>query len=138
MVPKDEDDQHRPLRYTGGPSGKGILVPAFSAPVTILAPKPATGFSVASVAGTTADLSWTLPAQPEGVIVTAVKVHSTMTEPSGEHDTDVFARDGGTNLGADATSQAWPIIHGDFIFFLRRPARHQRRRRRFPSRDLVE
>ncbi len=117
MVPNTDpspgfpEGRHNPLRYTDG-----TLVEAFSVPVTILAPKPATGLSASFVSGRTVDLSWTLPAQPEGVIVTAVKVHSTMTEPGGEHDTDVFARDGGTDLGADATSQAWPIIHGDFAF----------------------
>ena len=114
MVPVSEyapeGSRPQPLRYTDG-----TLVAAFSAPVTVLAPKPATGFSVASVVGTTADLSWTLPAQPEGVIVTAVSIHSKMTAPGGEHDTDVFAR-GGTDLRADATSQRWPIIHGDFTF----------------------
>lgn len=121
MVPKGEDDQHRPLRYMGGTLGAGTLVPAFSAPVTILAPKPATGLSVSFVAGRT---------------VTAVEVHGTMTSPGVTKVPD-FSSYGNSRLAADATSQERQVIHGDFTFYPR-PARHQLRRPGYPGRVVDE
>ena len=41
---------------------------------TPVAPKAATGLTASNVTHTTADLSWTLPEQPEGVTVSAVEV----------------------------------------------------------------
>ncbi|MCY4075402.1 MAG: fibronectin type III domain-containing protein [Acidobacteria bacterium] len=117
MVPKNSDGPegwHNPLRYTDG-----TLVEAFSGvPVTILAPKPATGLSVSFVSGRTVNLSWTLPAQPAGVSVTAVEVHSDMARPGSTRGPD-FSSYGLARLAADATSQTWPVIHGGFTFYWR-------------------
>ena len=120
MVPNTDpspgfpEGRYNPLRYTDG-----TLVAAFSGvPVTVLAPKPAIGLSVSFVSGTTANLSWTLPAQPEGVIVTAVEVHSDMDVPGSTRGPD-FSSYGLSRLAADATSQERPVIHGDFTFHYR-------------------
>ena len=119
MVPRTDpnpplfpEGRHMPLRYTDG-----TLVAAFSgAPVTVLAPKPATGVTASFVSGRTVNLSWTLPAQPPGVSVTAVEVHSDMVEPG---STRAAVLSGGARLAADATSQERPVIHGGFTFYYR-------------------
>ncbi len=120
MVPNTDpspgfpEGRYNPLRYTDG-----TLVAAFSGvPVTVLAPKPAIGLLVSFVSGTTANLSWTLPAQPEGVIVTAVEVDSDMDVPGSTRGPD-FSSHGLSRLAADATSQERPVIHGDFTFHYR-------------------
>ena len=108
------EGRHNPLRYTDG-----TLVAAFSGvPVTILAPKPATGLSVSFVSGKTVNLSWTLPAQPAGVSVTAVEVHSDMAQPGSTRGPN-FSSYGTSRLAADATSQEQPVIHGGFTFYYR-------------------
>ena len=77
-------------------------------------PKPATGLSFSNVTGTTVDLSWTLPDQSEGVIVTAVEVHSGgLVKPGDENHRD-FSLYGHVELAGDATSITWPILHGGF------------------------
>ena len=77
-------------------------------------PKPATGLSFSNVTGTAVNLSWTLPAQPEGVIVTAVEVHSGgLIEPGDENVPD-FSSYGSVELAGDATSIEWPVLHGGF------------------------
>ena len=116
--PQDPDENGREwdnrLRYTDN-----TLVEAFSGvPVTILAPKPATGVSVSFVSGRTVNLSWTLPAQPAGVRVTAVEVHSTQTAPGVTTGSD-FSAYGLSRLAADTTSQERPVIHGGFTFYYR-------------------
>ena len=108
------EGRHNPLRYTDG-----TLVKAFSVPVTILAPKPATGLSVSFVSGRTVDLSWTLPAQPAGVTVTAVEVHGGMTSSGVTKAPDDISTWGVLSLAADATSTTWSVIHGDFTFYFR-------------------
>ena len=118
MVPKTRDEngweRDNRLRYTDN-----TLVEAFSGvPVTILAPKPATGLSVSFVSGRTVNLSWALPAQPAGVSVTAVEVHSDMAQPGSTRGPD-FSSYGLARLAADATSQTWPVIHGGFTFYWR-------------------
>lgn len=106
-TPGYPDGRHLPLRYTDG-----TLVPEFSgAPVTILAPKPATDLTFSNQFGTTIDLSWTLPAEPEGVVVTKVQVRSGMTSPVSTRDCRVT---GGAYRDADLTSVTWPIMHGGF------------------------
>ena len=106
------EGRHMPLRYTDG-----TLVAAFSGvPVTIPAPKPATGVTASFVSGRTVNLAWTLPAQPAGVSVTAVEVHSDMVEPG---STRAAVLSGGARLAADATSQERPVIHGGFTFYYR-------------------
>ena len=77
-------------------------------------PKPATGLSFSNVTGTTVDLSWTLPAQPEGVIVTAVEVHSGGLVKPGDENVPDFSAYGHVELAGDATSIAWPVLHGGF------------------------
>ena len=120
MVPNTDpspgfpEGRHNPLRYTDG-----TLVPAFSdVPVTILAPKPATGVTASFVSGRTVNLAWTLPAQPAGVSVTAVEVHATQTEPGVTTGPD-FSFYGQSRLAADTTSQEQPVIHGGFTFYYR-------------------
>ncbi|MDE2752312.1 MAG: SwmB domain-containing protein [Gemmatimonadota bacterium] len=105
--------RHFPLRYTDG-----TLVPAFTgAPVTILAPKPATDLTFSNEVGTTIDLSWTLPTQPEGVVVTSVEVHGVFTKRGRAAD---FTSYGTARLAADATSITWPVFHGGvFIHYFR-------------------
>ena len=77
-------------------------------------PKPATGLSFSNVTGTTVDLSWSLPAQPEGVIVTAVEVHSGgLVKPGDENHRD-FSLYGHVELAGDATTITWSAIHGGF------------------------
>ena len=75
-------------------------------------PKPATGLSFSNVTGETVDLSWTLPAQPEGVIVTGVEVQGGLITRPGEEVPDFSSYALGGKLAADATSQTWPVIHG--------------------------
>ena len=95
------------LRYTDG-----TLVPAFSgAPVTILIPRPATDLTLSEPVGRNIDLSWTLPAQPGGVVVTKVRVNSGMTTPGSTSDCRVW---GGASRDADVTSATMPIFHGGF------------------------
>jgi hypothetical protein len=107
-------EEHEPLRYTDG-----TLVPEFSgAPVTILAPKPATGLSFSNQVGSAIDLSWTLPTQPEGVIVTSVEVHSARVEPGSSRVPD-FSFYGQVSLAADATTITWPVMHGGFTHYFR-------------------
>ena len=77
-------------------------------------PKPATGLSFSNVTGTTVDLSWTLPAQPWGVVVTAVEFHSAeLIKPGDENVTDfsVYRR---RALAGNATSTTWPVLHGGY------------------------
>ena len=62
---------------------------------TPVAPKAATGLTASNVTHTTADLSWTLPEQPEGVTVSAAEVLQLRTG----RDVTVVA-----TLSADATS----------------------------------
>ena len=62
---------------------------------TPVVPKAATGLTASNVTHTTADLSWTLPEQPEGVTVSAAKVLQLRTG----RDVTVVA-----TLSADATS----------------------------------
>ncbi|MCY4635419.1 MAG: fibronectin type III domain-containing protein [Acidobacteria bacterium] len=95
------------LRYTDL-----TLVPAFSgAPVTILIPRPATDLTLSEPVGRNIDLSWTLPAQPEGVVVTKLRVNSGMTTPGSTSDCRVL---GGASRDADVTSVTMPIFHGGF------------------------
>ncbi|MCY4374142.1 MAG: fibronectin type III domain-containing protein, partial [Spirochaetaceae bacterium] len=64
-------------------------------------PKPATDLLVSNVTATTVDLSWTLPEQGEGVVVSAVQVHW------GEYDDPRYSYTGAWNtetLAGDATS----------------------------------
>ena len=114
-TPGYPDGQHMPLRYTDG-----TLVPEFSgAPVTILSPKPATDLTFSNQVGLTVDLSWTLPAQPEGVVVTRVEVHSAgLVEPGSSRvpDFSVYAQ---ATYAADTTSVTWPILHGGFTHSFR-------------------
>ena len=78
-------------------------------------PKPATGLSFSNVTGLTIDLSWTLPDQPEGVIVTAVVVDSgPLIEPGEENVPDFSITSAGVELAGDATSITWPVEHGGF------------------------
>ena len=77
-------------------------------------PKPATGLSFSNVTGTTVDLAWTLPAQPEGVIVTAVEVHSGGLIKPGDENVPDFSTYGVVELAGDATSTTWPVLHGGF------------------------
>ena len=77
-------------------------------------PKPATELSFSNVTGTTVDLSWTLPAQPEGVIVTAVEVHSGGLVKPGDENVPNFSVYGEVELAGDATSITWPVLHGGF------------------------
>ena len=77
-------------------------------------PKPATGLSFSNVTGESIDLSWTIPAQPEGVIVTAVEVHSAGLIEPGEPNVPDFSSYGQVTLAGDATSTKWPILHGGF------------------------
>jgi len=80
-------------------------------------PRPATGLTFSNVTGETVDLSWTLPAQPEGVIVTGVEVQGGFVTSPGEEVPD-FSSYGLVELAADATSQTVNVIHGgDFIHF---------------------
>ena len=116
--------RHLPLRYLDG-----TLVPKFSgAPVTILVPKPATGLTFSNETATTCDqgrtgdhgpkvdLSWTLPTQPEGVIVTKLEVHGAMAQPGRVPN---FSTYGLERLTADATSTTWPVMHGGFTHSFR-------------------
>ncbi len=48
--------------------------PADTAPAPVVAPLAATGLVASAATATTVSLSWTLPAQPEGVTVSAVEV----------------------------------------------------------------
>ena len=78
-------------------------------------PKPATGLSFSNVTGLTVDLSWTLPDQPEGVIVTAVVVDSgPLIKPGEENVPDFNISSAGVELAGDATSITWPVLHGGF------------------------
>ena len=77
-------------------------------------PKPATGLSFSNVTGTTVDLSWTFPAQPEGVIVTAVEVHGAGLIKPGDESVPNFSSYGLAELDGDATSITWPVLHGGF------------------------
>ena len=77
-------------------------------------PKPATELSFSNVTGTTVDLSWTLPAQPEGVIVTAVEVHSGGLIKPGDENIPNFSVYGQVELAGDAISVTWPVLHGGF------------------------
>ncbi|MCY4584027.1 MAG: fibronectin type III domain-containing protein, partial [Chloroflexi bacterium] len=77
-------------------------------------PKPATGLSISNVTGTTVDLSWTFPAQPEGVVVTAVEVHSGGLIKPGDESVPDFKAYGQVELAGDATSIALPVLHGGF------------------------
>ena len=64
-------------------------------------PEPATDLLVSNVTATTVDLSWTLPEQGEGVVVSAVQVHW------GEYDDPRYSYTGAWNtetLAGDATS----------------------------------
>lgn len=71
-VPLTKLGQHWPLSYTDG-----TLVPAFSGlPVTI-----GPDLSVSFKGGKTVELSWTYPAQPAGMSVTAVEYYSARTKP---------------------------------------------------------
>ncbi|MXX71098.1 MAG: hypothetical protein F4213_13020 [Boseongicola sp. SB0677_bin_26] len=113
-TPGYPNGRHMPLEYIDG-----TLVPGFSgAPVTILAPKPATDLTFSNQVGTTIDLSWTLPTRPEGVVVTSVEVHSAMTHP-GSGRTPNFSSYGLARLAAGTTSITWPIIHGGFTHAFR-------------------
>jgi len=88
------------LRYTDG-----TLVPKFSdAPVTILAPQPATDLTLSNQFGTKVDLSWTPPVHPEGVVVTKVAVQG-----SAYPDFRVY---GTASIHADSTSRTMKISHG--------------------------
>ncbi len=108
-VPNSPGWGHQPLRYTDG-----TLVPGFSgAPVTILSPKPATDLTFSNQVGLTIDLSWTLPAQPEGVVVTKVEVHAVLAVPGSSRVPD-FSVYAWVTLAADSTSVTWPISHGGF------------------------
>ena len=79
-------------------------------------PKPATGLSFSNVTGTTVDLSWTLPAQPGGVIVTSVEVQrGGAVKPGDENHPDDFRLHGRYTLAADRTSlSGLPIVHGGY------------------------
>ncbi len=118
MVPKTRDENGREwdnrLRYTDN-----TFVAAFSGvAVTVLAPTPATGVTASYVSGRTVNLSWTLPAQPAGVSVTAVEVHAMQTEPGVTTGPD-FSFYGLSRPGADATSQEQTVIHGGFTYYWR-------------------
>ena len=117
-VPNRPGWGHQPLRYTDG-----TLVPGFTgAPVTNLAPKPpkpATDLTFSNQVGLTVDLSWTLPAQPEGVVVTRVEVHSAgLVEPGSSRVPD-FSGYAQATYAADTTSVTWPILHGGFTHYFR-------------------
>ena len=105
------EGMHNPLRYTDG-----TLVPAFSVPVTAPAPKPATGLSVSFVSGRTVKVSWTLPAQPAGVSVTAVELWSDMNDPG---VTEVPRLSLYGRLAADATSRDRRVFHGGHTYYHR-------------------
>ena len=80
-------------------------------------PKPATGLSFSNVTATTVDLSWTLPAQPGGVIVTAVEVQrGGAVKPGDENHPDDFRVHGRYTLAAHRTSLSGmlPIVHGGY------------------------
>ena len=68
--------------------------PADTAPAPVVAPLAATGLVASAATATTVSLSWTLPAQPEGVTVSAVEVQR---ETAGSWTT-------AATLGAAATS----------------------------------
>ena len=51
-----------------------VLAPMPIPILTIVLPAPATGLEASNATGTTVDLAWTLPDQPDGVTVTAVEV----------------------------------------------------------------
>ncbi len=82
----------------------GTLVPKFSdAPVTILAPKPATDLTFSNQFGLTVDLSWTPPVHPEGVVA---KVVVDVSSDS------LFYTIGRWAIHADSTSITMMIQHG--------------------------
>ena len=80
MVPKtrnaDGSERDNRLRYTDN-----TLVEAFSGVPVTIGPNAATDLSVSFKGGKTVELSWTFPAQPAGVSVTAVEYYSARAEP---------------------------------------------------------
>ena len=74
-------------------------------------PKPATGLLVSKETASSVYLSWTLPAQPEGVVVTGMEVHS-----GGEPNLGGY---GQVKLAPDATSTRWPVQHGGIAHYFR-------------------
>ena len=95
---------------------------AYSETVSMIAlapPKPATGLTVSNVTGTTVDLSWTLPEQGVGVVVSRVEVH---TAPRRYWDSEFERQDGyywSSELAADATSSKMGVFHGGRIYDFR-------------------
>ena len=75
-------------------------------------PRPATGLTLSNVTGTTIDLSWTLPEQGAGVVVSKVEVHMSREETAwGEpefNDGDYWIY----HLPGDATSATESVRHG--------------------------
>ena len=94
----------------GHADSKSVKATAF------VALKPATGFTFSNVTGTTVDLSWTIPAQPEGVVVTAVELHSGGLIKPGEENVPNFSLYGHVELAGDATSITLQVLHGGFTF----------------------
>ena len=85
-----------------------------TASLTALArPKPATGLTFSNVTADTVDLSWTLPEQGEGVVVSRMEVHGVR---NGREFTD---DQWGQALGLDTTSVTRRVYHGGNVHHFR-------------------
>ena len=87
-----------------------------TASLTALAPpKPATGLTFSNVTADTVDLSWTLPEQGEGVVVTRMEVHGVRNRPDSTDRREFTDDQWGRALGLDTTSTTRRAYHGGIV-----------------------
>ena len=78
-------------------------------------PKPATGLTFSNVTADTVDLSWTLPEQGAGVVVSRMEVHGVRNRPDTIHRQEFTDDQWGRALGLDTTSITWGVYHGGIV-----------------------